>query len=77
MEGYGATETAGVASLQFPGDPRPGNSGPPLPCSIFKLEDIPELNISVKRDRRGEVCVFNSKNCQWIILNNQFRIIRS
>lgn len=55
MEGYGTTETSGVASLQFPGDPRHGNAGPPLPCSIFKLEDVPELNLSVKRDKKGEV----------------------
>ena len=55
MEGYGATETSGVATLQFPGDSRSGNAGPPLPCSILKLEDIPELSLSVKRDKKGEV----------------------
>ena len=55
LEGYGSTETGGVSSIQFPGDPQVGTAGPPLPCSIFKLADVPELNLSVSRDCKGEV----------------------
>jgi hypothetical protein len=41
--------------MQLPGEPRPGNVGPPLPCCFYKLADVPELNLMVNRDGKGEV----------------------
>lgn len=55
MEGYGATETGGASSVQLPGETTVGNVGPPFLCSMYKLADVPEMNLDAKRDNRGEV----------------------
>lgn len=34
-----------------------GHVGPPLPCSMIKLINVPELDYDVRRDHIGEVCV--------------------
>ena len=57
IEGYGATETGGACSVQVPGDYSVGNIGPPFLCSMFKLIDVPEMNLVVSRDKRGEICI--------------------
>ncbi len=58
LEGYGATETGGASSVQIPGETTVGNVGPPFLCSMYKLADVPEMNLDAKRDNRGEVIFF-------------------
>lgn len=60
IEGYGATETGGASSVQLPGETTVGNVGPPFLCSMYKLADVPEMNLVAKRDNRGEICVYGS-----------------
>jgi long-chain acyl-CoA synthetase len=60
MEGYGATETGGAASVQIPGETTVGNVGPPFMCTMYKLTDVPEMNLVAKRDNRGEICVYGT-----------------
>ena len=55
LEGFGATETAGASSMQLPGETTVGNVGPPLLCCKYKLIDVPEMNLVVSRDNKGEV----------------------
>jgi len=57
LEGYGATETGGASSVQIPGETTVGNVGPPFLCSMYKLIDVPEMNLEAKRDNRGEICI--------------------
>lgn len=57
IEGYGATETGGACSIQLPGETTVGNIGPPFLCSMFKLADVPEMNLVASRDNRGEILV--------------------
>lgn len=58
IEGYGATETGGACSVQIPGETTVGNIGPPFLCSMYKLIDVPEMNLEVSRDNKGEICVY-------------------
>lgn len=55
FEGYGQTETTAAATLQLMGDPTIGHVGPPLPCNMIKLVDVPEMDYFAK-DGTGEVC---------------------
>ena len=55
FEGYGQTETTAGATLQLMGDPTIGHVGPPLPCNLIKLVDVPEMEYYAK-DGTGEVC---------------------
>lgn len=55
LEGYGATETGGATGVQVPGETTVGNVGPPFLCCMYKLVDVPEMNLVAKRDNRGEV----------------------
>ncbi len=57
IEGYGATETGGACAVQIPGDMSVGNIGPPLTCSMYKLIDVPEMNLVASRDNRGEILI--------------------
>jgi long-chain acyl-CoA synthetase len=57
VEGYGATETGGASGVQVPGETTVGNVGPPFSCCMYKLGDVPEMNLKVERDRRGEILV--------------------
>ena len=44
FEGYGQTECTAGATLTLPGDFGPGHVGPPLPCNLVKLVDVPDMN---------------------------------
>lgn len=57
LEGYGATETGGASSIQIPGERTVGNIGPPFICCMYKLADVPEMNIVAKRDNKGEIYI--------------------
>ncbi len=57
IEGYGATETGGACAVQIPGETSIGNIGPPFLCSMYKLIDVPEMNLVVSRDNRGEILI--------------------
>jgi long-chain acyl-CoA synthetase len=56
-QGYGMTESSGVATLQIVDDYSTGNVGPPSPCVELCLESLPELEYSVddKPYPRGEL----------------------
>ncbi|CAG7728107.1 unnamed protein product [Allacma fusca] len=56
IEGYGQTETSGLAAQTLSLESISGHVGPPLPCCAIKLMDVPELNYSAK-DGIGEICV--------------------
>jgi len=60
LEGYGATETGGASSVQIPHESTVGNVGPPFACCMYKLIDVPSMNLDVKRDNKGEICVFGT-----------------
>nr|AKG51669.1 long-chain-fatty-acid--CoA ligase 1 [Oryzias sinensis] len=55
-EGYGQTECTGGCTITVPGDWSEGHVGPPLPCNIIKLMDVPEMNYYAVNGE-GEVCV--------------------
>lgn len=55
LEGYGQTESAGVISLTLPGDYTSGHVGPPLPCCVVKLADVPEMDYYAGQSGIGEV----------------------
>jgi len=57
LEGYGATETGGASGVQIPGETTIGNVGPPFLCSLYKLADVPEMDLVVERDNRGEILI--------------------
>lgn len=54
MEGYGQTECTAGVTFQMPYETEAGHVGPPLPCNLVKLVDVPEMDYYVK-DQRGEV----------------------
>ncbi|KAM7541906.1 hypothetical protein Aperf_G00000011121 [Anoplocephala perfoliata] len=56
-EAYGLTETCGAMVMTLPFDYIAGHTGTPLPCSMVKLIDVPDMDISVARDGSGEICV--------------------
>ncbi|NWR87842.1 ACSL1 ligase, partial [Furnarius figulus] len=55
-EGYGQTECTAGCSLSLAGDWTAGHVGAPMPCSIIKLVDVPEMNYLAAKGE-GEVCV--------------------
>ena len=59
VEGYGQTECTAPVTLQLPYDTESGQVGPPVPCNIVKLIDVPEMDYYVK-DQKGEVCIIIS-----------------
>jgi long-chain acyl-CoA synthetase len=56
LEGYGQTENSAVSTLTIVGDSNPGHVGPPLPCNMVKLADVPEMNY-FSNNNKGEVCL--------------------
>jgi len=56
IEGYGQTENTGIASVTTIGDSEPGHVGPPLPCLMVKLADVPEMDY-FSNNNKGEVCL--------------------
>ena len=55
FEGYGQTECTAGATFTLPGDSIAGHVGPPLPCNIVKVVDVPEMEYYA-RNGEGEVC---------------------
>uniref|UniRef100_A0A8C5A1P8 Long-chain-fatty-acid--CoA ligase n=1 Tax=Gadus morhua TaxID=8049 RepID=A0A8C5A1P8_GADMO len=55
-EGYGQTECTAGCSMTLPGDFSAGHVGPPLPCNLVKLVDVPDMNY-LAANGEGEVCV--------------------
>lgn len=64
-EAYGLTETCGAMIMTLPFDYIAGHTGTPLPCSMVKLIDVPDMDIIVSRDNAGEVnpTFFNYSIC--------------
>ncbi|VDD83470.1 unnamed protein product [Mesocestoides corti] len=56
-EAYGLTETCGAMIMTLPDDYIAGHAGTPLPCSMVKLVDVPDMDVFVSRDKVGEICV--------------------
>lgn len=56
-QGYGMTESSGVATCQLKGDFSTGHVGPPMPCTEICLESVPDLDYRVddKPFPRGEI----------------------
>lgn len=55
-EAYGQTETAAATSCTVPGETQAGHVGPPLPCNMMKVVDIPEMGYFAS-EGKGEVCI--------------------
>jgi long-chain acyl-CoA synthetase len=55
FEGYGQTECHAASNLTVPGETKAGHVGPPLPCTMIKLVDVPEMKYFSGNDE-GEVC---------------------
>ncbi|BHF68384.1 hypothetical protein SprV_0301141800 [Sparganum proliferum] len=60
FEGYGCTETAGSMSISIASDLEGGHVGAPVPGLQLKLADVPDMDIVVSRDKKGEICVRGS-----------------
>ncbi|CAJ0941491.1 unnamed protein product, partial [Mesorhabditis belari] len=56
FEGYGQTECTALATNTWPGEFEGGHTGGPAPCTLIKLEDVPELNYFAA-ERKGEVLI--------------------
>ncbi|XP_007441942.1 long-chain-fatty-acid--CoA ligase 5 [Python bivittatus] len=56
VEAYGQTECTAGCTVTMPGDWKAGHVGPPLPCNIIKLEDVPEMNYFASNNE-GEICI--------------------
>ncbi|GFQ93948.1 long-chain-fatty-acid--CoA ligase 5 [Trichonephila clavata] len=58
LEAYGQTETCGPCTMGKSDSTHDasGNVGPPVPCNIVKLVDVPEMEYFAKNSE-GEVCV--------------------
>uniref|UniRef100_A0A0B7BI38 Long-chain-fatty-acid--CoA ligase n=1 Tax=Arion vulgaris TaxID=1028688 RepID=A0A0B7BI38_9EUPU len=56
LEGYGQTENSAVCTLTIPGDSEAGHVGPPIPCNMIKLTDVPEMDY-YSNNNKGEVCL--------------------
>ncbi|XP_061584896.1 long-chain-fatty-acid--CoA ligase 1 isoform X2 [Cololabis saira] len=56
FEGYGQTECTGGCTFSMPGDASTGHVGPPLPCAMVKVVDIPDMNYYAKNGE-GEICI--------------------
>ncbi|XP_064624838.1 long-chain-fatty-acid--CoA ligase 1-like isoform X2 [Lineus longissimus] len=55
LEGYGQTESAAVSTLSVISHNEPGHVGPPLPCTMIKLKDVPDMGYKAE-DNKGEIC---------------------
>eukprot|EP00066_Takifugu_rubripes_P009375 XP_003976262.1 PREDICTED: long-chain-fatty-acid--CoA ligase 1-like [Takifugu rubripes] len=56
FEGYGQTECTAGCTFSMPGDWSTGHVGAPLPCSMVKLVDIPEMKYYANNGK-GEICM--------------------
>mmetsp|Transcript_25136 Transcript_25136/g.17801 ORF Transcript_25136/g.17801 Transcript_25136/m.17801 type:complete len:190 (+) Transcript_25136:1089-1658(+) len=59
LEGYGLTESSGVATCTVKTDPVGGHVGGPVACCAVKLKDVEEMNYTHfdKPYPRGEICL--------------------
>ncbi|TPP67138.1 Long-chain-fatty-acid--CoA ligase 5 [Fasciola gigantica] len=57
IEVYGLTEMGGILSATLLGEMEPGRTGTRHLGLQVKLIDVPEMNLFVKRDGLGEICV--------------------
>ncbi|VDP71248.1 unnamed protein product [Echinostoma caproni] len=57
IEVYGLTEMGGILSATLLGEMEPGRTGTPHLGLQVKLIDVPEMDLYVKRDGLGEICV--------------------
>ena len=55
IELYGSTETCGAITASILGDLAGSHVGPPLPICEMKLADVPDMDLIVSRDNKGEV----------------------
>ena len=51
MEGYGQTECTAACTLTVQGDSTPDHVGPPLPCNVLKLVDVPDMEYFAARGK--------------------------
>ncbi|XP_052265518.1 long-chain-fatty-acid--CoA ligase 1-like isoform X2 [Dreissena polymorpha] len=56
VEGYGQTENTAGICFNIPGEHEAGHVGPPLPCNIVKLVDVPEMDYYSNDDKGEIVC---------------------
>lgn len=55
-QGYGMTEAAAGTAVSLKPDNNCGTVGPPLPCNVIRLQDIPEMNYTAADvNPRGEI----------------------
>ncbi|CAH8681943.1 unnamed protein product [Schistosoma rodhaini] len=64
FEGYGTTETMGSITLTSVGEYRLGTVGGVLYGVELKLVDVPDLDLVVSRDGRGEICARGDQCCK-------------
>ncbi|CAL8094581.1 unnamed protein product [Calicophoron daubneyi] len=57
LEGYGSTETTAVIALTLVGEKTSGIAGAVSSGMEIKLADIPDMGITVSKDKIGEICV--------------------
>ncbi|KAI6652308.1 Long-chain-fatty-acid--CoA ligase 5 isoform X2 [Oopsacas minuta] len=71
LEGYGQTECTAGATMTLPGESQSGHVGPPLPCNIVKVVDVPDMEYYAKNGE-GEVC-FKGPNVFKGYLHDEFK----
>jgi long-chain acyl-CoA synthetase len=70
VEGYGQTECVSPCTLTVQGDYLVDHVGPPLPCNLVKLVDVPEMEYFASAGQ-GEVCVKGANVFQGYFKNPQ------
>ena len=64
VEGYGATETSGPATIELAESRGKGTVGVPIPCCLLKLVDVPEMGYCTTcRVFQGEACLGCGELC--------------
>lgn len=64
VEGYGATETSGPATIELAGSRGKGTVGVPIPCCLLKLIDVPEMGYcATDRVFQGKACLGCGELC--------------
>ena len=53
----------------YSGDLEPGHVGPPLPCNMIKLEDVPHMEYFSSHGR-GEICIKGANVFQVVIFSD-------
>ena len=70
LEGYGQTEATAGVSITLVGESTPGHVGPPLPCNIVKVVDVPEMEYFAINGE-GEVCCKGPNVFKGYLLNEE------